>query len=198
MPSNNSKRRHRINRAIHLHYTTNMTNKEIADELDVTPQTVSKYLNEDMGEEVQEMLQQERQRVMKESLTILKQQLRDLHEQMEEVQVEKEEAETAVKVYTDDNGDLVYDTVTDDNGVERMFKVPQEMEMQPDDTVRYFRRTEWRDIAEDIREILQEMRELVGADTADKIEIEHSGGIDHSHGVDEETMEMIDSMDFEA
>lgn len=188
----------RQTQAIHLHFTTNLTNREIADRLDVHETTISGYLNDDYADQVTEMVERQRSQVMMESLRVLKEQLRDLHDQMDEVQVEKEDADMEVKVYRDDEGNVVYDTYTDENGVEQMFKVPQRYEVQPDDQARYFRRSEWREISRDIREVLEEMRGLLGVDEADKIEIEHSGSVGHEHGLDDRTREMIDQMDWEA
>lgn len=194
----NGTRKWRQTQAIHLHFTTNMTNREIAEKLDVHETTISGYLNDDYAEEVNEMVETHKSQVMMESLRVLKEQLRDLHDQMREVEVEREEAEVEVKIYRNDEGEVQYDTFTDDNGQEQMYKVPQGYEVEPDGQTRYFRRSEWREISRDIRDVLQEMRSLLGVEQADRIRIEHSGGVDHRHGLDEQTRDLIDGMDFEA
>lgn len=160
MQSNTRRKAVRENRAIHMYFCRDMTQYEIAEELDVTQATVSDYINSEPSQEVQEMIEWRSKQVRVMALEELRQQLKTAGEQARN-------AEHVAKVWPDD-GNIVVSDIRDDSGqiVERI-PIPDDFDIMPDDQARYFRRQE-------VREIIDQMAELVGAKEAEQHEVEHS------------------------
>lgn len=163
----------RESKAIHLWYTTEMTQKEIAEEIGVGRDTISRYVNSEPSQEVQELLEEEAAQVRIVALNELRQQLREAGEKARS-------AEKPIKVWTDESGHLnVNDKVNPETGeITGKYPVPSDMEMGPDEEARYYARGE-------IREILDQMAELVGAKSPQEIEMSGGGIIIQTEADDE-------------
>lgn len=149
--------------AIHWAWTTEYTPEEIGKALGVTGRTVEKYLKEGPGEAVQEQLANVESEVRLIAVRELKQQLRAAGH-------ESRTAEAPVKIYQDDDGDLIVeDDVDDDGTVVDRFPVPVDLEMGADQTTRYYRR-------EEVRTILDLLTDIVGAKAAEQHEVTGEGG----------------------
>lgn len=137
-------------KAIHLRYTTKMTQQEIADELGVARQTIISYLNDGpTSEEVDEVMQKAKQETRLMAVNELKRQLMEAGSR-------SRTAEKPVKVWQQ-NGQIQTRDVRDDSGqMVDMEPVPVDVEMLPDEEARYVSRKE-------IREILRQLTKLVGA-----------------------------------
>jgi predicted DNA-binding protein YlxM (UPF0122 family) len=152
----------RVTRAIHDRYLTDKSVSDIADDLDVTENTVHEYLTEPPVEEVKEAMTTQ-------SIRVRMLAVEELQQQLQAVGVRSRSAEKPVKVYTDDNGDLtVQDATNEDGDVVDKFAVPDDVELGPDHEERYYAR-------EEVREILDQLTELVGAAEPEEIQIEHTG-----------------------
>lgn len=146
--------------AIHWWWTTEYDREEIADALGVRKQTISRYLNSEPGKEVEEQLADIKAEVRLVAIEELKDQLRRAGH-------ESKTAETPVAVWTNENGDLlVQDQVDDDGNVVDRFPVPNTFDMGDDKKARYYRR-------EEVREILDQLCDLVGAKEPDELKVEH-------------------------
>jgi len=156
---------YRVTKAIHWHYVTEKTHEEIADELGVSAETVKDYLDEPPSEEVESQLADQQREVRLVAYEELKYQLQAAGEA-------SRTAETPVKVWQDEDGNVRVNDIHDDEG-ELVSKkpVPVDIEMGPDDTARYFRR-------EEVREILDRLVDLVGAAEPEQHKVEHSGEVD--------------------
>lgn len=163
MKKHSRKKAIRESKAIHLWFTTEMTQEEIADEIGVTRETISKYVNSEPSDEVREIIDQQAAQVRIAALQELRRQLREAGDR-------SRSAEKPVKVWADENGDLlVKDKVNPETGeLTGKYPVPADMEMGPDHTERYYRR-------EEIRDILDQMAELVGAKEPQEVEVSGSG-----------------------
>lgn len=150
--------------AIHWEWTTEYSREEMATALGVTPQTIGKYLSEGPTDEVQKQLNGLETEVRLVAVTELKDQLKRAGSR-------SRTAEKPVKIWTDDDGNLqVNDRIDEDTGeLTGKYPVPHDLEIGPDYTARYFRR-------EEVREILQQLTDLVGA--AEPDQVEHTGEID--------------------
>lgn len=155
-------RAHRVTRAIHLHYTTALTQEEIADKLGVGERRVREYLSSEPAKEVEQLVAEQQAQVRIAAFEEYRQQLRKLGSR-------KRSAEKPCKVWADENGEVDTYEVTDDDGTRIDLKpVPQGIEMGPDHTERYYVRSE-------MREIMRDMRTLVGADAPATLRHEHAG-----------------------
>lgn len=148
--------------AIHMYFCRDMTLPEIADKIDVSKSTVSRYINSEPSQEVQSLIAEQAAEVRIASMQELRTQLR-------EVGTRARSAEKPVKVWTDGDGDLrVNDKVNPETGdLVGKYPVPHDMEMGPDQQARYYSR-------EEAREILEHMEQLVGAREPEQVEV--SGG----------------------
>ena len=155
-------RAHRVTTAIHLHYTTALTQEEIADRLGVGERRIREYLNSEPAEEVSRMLAEQQAKVRIAAYEEYRQQLRKLGPRSRSV-------EEPCKVWTNENGEVETYEVTDDDGNRIDLKpIPQGIEMGPDEKARYYARSE-------MREIMRDMRTLVGADAPATFRHEHAG-----------------------
>jgi len=148
----------RVRRAIHLHYTTKLTEEEIGERLGVRARTVRKYLNETPAQEVQEQLVEQQAEARIIAYEELKRQLREAGER-------SRSAEKPVKIYENGDGELeVRDVYNDEGELVTKKPVPQDIDLLPDEKARYFGRQE-------VREILEQIAELLGIKEADEVEI---------------------------
>ena len=156
----------RITRAINLTYTTERTQADIAAELGVGPRKVREYLNTEPAADVEEFLAEQQAEVREIATSEYKRSLKEVGEQART-------AEEPVKVWTDDHGDLdvvpVYGEDEIGNPVVVDYRpLPQDMEMGPDTIERFHRRDE-------MREIMRDMRQMVGADAPEESKHEITG-----------------------
>ena len=157
--------------AIHWEWTTEYTREEMAKALGVQKSTIDRYIREGPTEDVQRLMDGVEKEVRMVAVAELKDQLKRAGSR-------SRTAEKPVKVWTNDDGDLqVNDKVDEDTGqLTGKYPVPDDMEIGPDHTARFFRR-------EEVREILQQLTELTGAGEPEKQEIEHSGAVDGEFSV---------------
>lgn len=148
--------------AIHWEWTTEYSREEMAKALGVKKSTVDRYIREGPTEDVQRMMDGVESEVRMVAVAELKDQLKRAGDR-------SRTAEKPVKVWTDDDGTLqVNDNHDEDTGeLTGRYPVPDDMEMGPDHTARFFRR-------EEVREILQQLTELVGAAEPEQHEVEVS------------------------
>lgn len=156
-------KQHRVNRAIHLHFTTELTDAEIGEKLGVTERTVKNYVAEPPADEVRETLRNQATQVRMAAFAELKRQLRAAGHR-------SRSAETPVKVWEGDDGGLRVRDITDDSGgiVERV-PIPADIVVGPDEEARFYARAEARDV-------LDMLIDLVGAAEPEQIEL--SGQVD--------------------
>ena len=167
-------KRWRVTQAIHLYFTTDMTQEEIGDELGVARETVSRYIHEPPAEEVQEQLQNQARQVRMAAFE-------ELRRHMREAGHRSRTAEKPVKVWTDEDGELQVETIRDDEGnIVKRIPVPADIVMRPDEQTRFYARDE-------IREALEMLIDLVGAAEPERVEI--TGDV--SHGMDSEELEEL-------
>lgn len=156
--SGKMKKARRVQRAIHLHWMSDMSREEIADELDVSYRTVNRYLDEGpTAEEVNQVVQKAKRdtRMMA---------IRELKQQLLEVSSRKQSAKRPVKIYQQ-NGQIQTRDVRDDTGQTiDMEAVPVDVKMLPDEEVRYVSRKE-------IRSILDDLISLTGASEPQQHEV---------------------------
>ena len=147
---------YRARKAMELKWTRDMTNKEIADELDVRPKTVRRYLN-DPPEELKEPARHFKQQLVQGTVELLRQQLAEVRERAET-------AEQPSKVFaTDDNGELLTKEIHLEGGATKTVPVVEDMEFAPNHEVRTYARKE-------ARQIIQMLWNLAGAEEPDQIE----------------------------
>lgn len=165
-------KQHRVTKAIHWHFTTDMSHAEIAKRLGVTEGTVRHYVREPPAEEVRDQLQQQ---ALKTRLVAFE----ELKRQLQEAGQRSRTAETPIKIWPED-GEVHVTDVRDDRGnlLERI-PIPEGFELGPDQEERFYGRNE-------AREILEMMVDLVGAGEPETIRLEggldvdHSGAVEHS------------------
>lgn len=149
----------RKTKAIHLDWTTNKSREEIADRLDVHPDTVTRYLNEQLEDEVVDKVWRQRKKEIK--LTAVE----ELRHQLKQAGQRSKSAEKPVKVWEDENGDMVVREESDDSGeVVDRYAVPEDIELAPDEKARYFGRQE-------VREILELLCDITGVSEPDELEV---------------------------
>jgi len=152
---------YRVRKAVEWKFTRGWTNKRIAEELDVTPQTVSEYLN-DPPEELQDPIQH-----FKDELTLGT--VERLREQLHEANRRAREAETPQKVFEfDEDGNLVTEEIHFEDGGSKLIPKVEGMEMAPNHKVRAAARQEE-------RRIIQMLWDLAGVEEPDELNI---GGAD--------------------
>lgn len=146
----------RASKAVYLKYVEGLTQNEIAERLDVSQTSVSKYLNEEPGEEVKEDLQQQAIQTRMMTWETLTRQLQAAHER----------AQDAEKVTPDwDNEDnITFVTTRDAEGnIKDRFPLPDGYSVDADHEAQS-------DARKEIREILDAMQTVTGTPDA-KIEI---------------------------
>lgn len=156
-------RKMRVQKALYWYWTRDLTQAEIGEKLGVSRQKVNEYISEapTSGAIAEQMdsLESEVRYVAAE----------ELRQQLKEAGERARSAETPVKIWQDEDGDLVVqDEENDDGDVVGRYAVPQGFEMGADETQRYYGRTE-------VREILDLLTDIVGAKAADRHEVEMSG-----------------------
>ena len=157
-------KQYRVTKAIHWHYCTELSHEEMADRLGVREETVSRYINEPPSEAVEQQLEEQQREVRLVAYEELKHQLRAAGDL-------SRTAEKPVKVWQDDDGHLQVRDIHDEDTGDLISKkpVPVDVEMGPDETARYFRR-------EEVREILDRLVDLVGAAEPERHEITGEDG----------------------
>lgn len=148
--------------ALHWHWTTEYTNKEIASALGVREETVEKYLRSTPAEEVREQLADVQSEVRYVAVQELKHQLKAAGHR-------SRTAETPVKVWRNGDGDLVVQDQRDDAGkLTGRYPIPVDYEIGADEKVRYYAR-------EEVRDILDLLTDIVGAKSPEEHKLEHTG-----------------------
>lgn len=148
--------------AIHWHWTTEYTNKEIAAALGVIEPTVEDYLKDTPAEEVRDQLADVETQVRYVAVQELKEQLKAAGHR-------SRTAETPSEVWTDDNGDLrVRDVTNEDDEVVKRVPVPDDLDLLPDEEARYYARAE-------VRDILDQLTDLLGVGEPQEVKHEHAG-----------------------
>lgn len=167
----------RVNRAIHMWFTTDKTQAEIGDELGVARETVNEYVNSPPAEEVQETLETQATQVRLMAFEELRRHLREAGER-------SRTAKKPVKVYENDDGELEVQDLELESGQVKKFPVVQDIELLPDQETRFYARKE-------IREALEMLIDLVGAGEPDRVEL--SGEVDTGPDI-EELQDMADDL----
>jgi len=167
----------RMNRAIHLWFTTDMTQEEIGDELGVSRQTVSDYIHSPPSKEVQETLETQATQVRLMAFEELRRHLR-------EAGARSRTAKKPVKVYENEDGELEVEDIELESGMTKKIPVVQDIELLPDQETRYYARQE-------IREALDMLIDLVGAGEPEQLEL--SGEVDTGADL-EELAEMAEDL----
>lgn len=145
--------------AIKWNWTTEYTQAEIADALGVTEKTIRRYLSDGPTDDVKRMMDGVEAEVRMVAVA-------ELRDQLQAAGHRSQTAETPVKVWTDKHGDLMVKDKRNPETGELMgkFPVPQDMELGPDREARFYARKE-------VREILEQLTELVGAAEAEEVEV---------------------------
>lgn len=153
----------RVRKALHWYWTRDLTQAEIGERLGVSREKVSEYINEaPQSEAVQEQLENLEVQVRYVAAEELREQLKQAGERARS-------PETPVKIWQDDDGELVVQDERDDHGeITGRYPVPQGFEMGPDEQERFYGRNE-------VREILDLLTDIVGAKAAERHKHEHSG-----------------------
>lgn len=151
--------------AIHWNWTTEYTTAEIGSALGVRPQTVREYLSEPPSDDVKAVMDNVEAEVRMVAVAELKDQLQRAGDR-------SKSAEKPVEIYENDTGEVVVQNIEDEAGnvVKKIPKV-QDIQMLPDEESRFYARKE-------VREIIDQLTQLVGAAEPEKQEIEHSGEVD--------------------
>lgn len=152
-----STKHYRVRKAVEWKYTRGWSNRDIADELGVEPETVSRYLN-DPPDELKDPIES-----FKDDLAFST--MERLRSQLAEVNRRAREAETPQKVFEfDDDGDLVTERIHFEDGGSKLIPKVKDMEMQPDHEIRQYARREE-------REIIQMLWKLAGVEQPEKREL---------------------------
>lgn len=152
---------YRARKAIEWKFTRDWTNKRIAEELDVAPETVSRYIN-DPPEELKEPIQH-----FKDELTFAT--FERLRSQLKEANRRAREAEKPQKVFEyDENGDLVTEEIHFEDGGSKLIPKVEDLEMQPDEETRFYARQEE-------REIIDMLWSLAGVEEPEEVEVSGEG-----------------------
>lgn len=153
--------------AIQWWWSTDMSNEEIGDRLGVRPTTVKDYVHEGPGREVKQMMAAKEKQVRLVAV-------QELQEQLREVGTKSKTAETAVKIWADDDGNVMVKDVRDEEGdVVKRYPVPQDVEIGDDEQARFYRRSE-------AREILDMLLDITGG--WDPVEVELDGEVNVDAG----------------
>jgi predicted transcriptional regulator len=148
--------------AIHWKWTTEYTIEEIANALGVRERTIKNYLSEPPSDDVKAVMNDVEAEVRMVAVAELKDQLQRAGDR-------SKTAEKPVEIYENDSGDVVVKNIEDDAGnvVKKIPKV-QDIRMLPDEESRFYARKE-------VREIIDQLVDLVGAGEPEEVEVEHSG-----------------------
>lgn len=167
-PITNKKNRQRI--AFNWVQRKGVPIEEVSERLGVSVDRVEKYVYS-LDEEVLQAMVHTRA----EARALASQ---ELQEQLQEVGRKKRTSETDVMVYTDEDGNLVKEEIEDENGQKHILKVPQDIEMQPDEEARFYARQE-------IREILSMLLDLTGGWEPIEVEKETTVSLDDDIDMDQ-------------
>lgn len=172
-------KQHRIRKALHWHWTTDMTQEEMADKLGVSQGKVSKYIREaPTSKAVQDQLE-----TMEAEVRFIA--VKELREQLKAAGSRARSAEKPVKIWENANGDLHVVRKKEGDKVVDRYPIPWDFELGVDEKGRYFGRQE-------VREILDLLTDIVGAKAADRQEIELSGEVGTEHTVSDEDRDWLE------
>lgn len=156
--------------AIHWNWTTDYTRTEMAKALGVTEQTIRKYVQDGPTDAVQEQMDGVESEVRLVAVA-------ELRGQLQAAGSRAKTAQKPVKVYENDHGEVeVNDIDFEDGGTKKIPKV-QDIKLLPDEEARYYARSE-------VRDILDQLVDLVGAGEPDQLEVEGSGIVIHTEADD--------------
>lgn len=161
----------RVQKALYWYWTRDLSQAEIGEKLGVSERKVREYVNE-----------APQSQAVQEQLADLEAQVRyvaaeELREQLQAAGERARSAETPVKIWQDENGELVVqDKRNDDGEIEGRYPVPQGFEMGPDEQARFYGRSE-------VRDILDLLTDIVGAKAAERHEVDMSGDVSMNHSV---------------
>lgn len=162
--------------AIHWEWTTEYDREEMAAALGVKKSTIDRYIREGPTDEVREQLTDVETEVRHVAVQELKDQLKAAGHR-------SRTAESPAKVWTDDDGNLhVQDVTNDDGDVVKRVPVPEDLELMPDEEARYYARAE-------VRDILDQLTDLLGVGEPERLEL--SGEVDTGSALDDETQAAI-------
>ena len=156
--SQTTKRHRNVTKAIHMSIMKGMSNREIAEELGVTEDTVSRYVNDTPSESVQHVMEQ----VQKETRSLA---VEELKQQLYEAGSRARSAKKPMKVWQDSDGTVYVNEIVNGEGqvVDRE-PIPADIKMLPDEEVRFYSRKE-------IRDILDKLIKLTGAAEPEQHEV---------------------------
>lgn len=153
----------RIRKALYWYWARDMTQEEIGEKLGVGKQKVSEYIRESpQSEAVQEQLDNLETQVRFAAVE-------QLREQLKQAGSRAQSAEKPVKIWEDDDGNLmVKDKHNHEGEVVDKFAVPADMEMGTDAEQRFYGRSE-------AREIIDLLTDIVGGKAAERHKHELTG-----------------------
>lgn len=159
--------------AIHWEWTTEYSREEMAKALGVTRQTINKYIREGPTDDVKEQIKSVESEVRMVAVAELKQQLKAAGSR-------SKTAEKPVEIFENDAGEVEVRDVRDDDTDELITKkpIPQDIDLLPDEEARYYARAE-------VRDIIDQLVDLVGAAEPDQVEVEGSGIVIHTEADDD-------------
>lgn len=164
--------------AIHWAWASEYTNEEIGEALGVTERTVEGYLEDGPGEEAREMLADVESEVRLVAV-------RELRDQLKAAGHRSRTAETPSEVWQDENGDVhVRDVENDAGETIKRVPVPEDIDLLPNEEARFYARQE-------VRDILDQLTDLLGVGEPEQVAVEHSGGVEAEHTLDDETREVV-------
>jgi len=152
--------------AIHWNWTTEYSRTEIADALGVTEGTIKRYLMDGPNQEVRELMDNAEAEVRLVAVAELK-------EQLQTAGARSRTAEKPVKVYENEHGDVEVIDVDLESGETKKIPKAQDIQLLPDEQARYYARDE-------VRKILEQLVDLVGAGEPDQVAVEGSGIVIHT------------------
>lgn len=157
----NKGQHYRCRKAIEWKFVRGWTNKRIAEELDVTPKTVSLYLN-DPPEDFERPIQH-----FKDELAFGT--FERLRSQLHEANRRARNAEKPQKVFEyDENGNLKTERIHFDDGGSKLVPKVKDLEMQPDEQARFYARQEE-------REIIEMLWSLAGVEEPTEVDVSGDG-----------------------
>jgi len=149
---------YRARKCIEWEWSTDMTQAEMGDELNVSRRTVQRYLS-DPPDELKDAAKCFKSQVVAVSVDRLK-------DHLAEARSRAENAEQPSKVFAyDDDGDLVTEEIEFEGGGSKLVPKVEDMEMQPNQESRFYARKEE-------REIIEMLWRLTGAEEPDQHELD--------------------------
>lgn len=164
--------------AIHWEWTTEYSREEISDALGVQKSTIDRYIREGPTDDVQEQMDGVEAEIR---LVAVK----ELKEQLKAAGSRSKTAEKPVEIYENDHGEVEVNDVEVDSGEVKKIPKVQDIQLLPDEQARYYARAE-------VREIIEQLADLVGAGEPDEVDVTHTGSLDLSVEDKEQLATMMD------